>query len=1371
MSLPDLAERKQTEELYMSVVELAPDPIAIVDTKGVITWCNASAATAAGYSRDEIIGRHFSKLGFLRARDIPVYLKVFSSTLRGEAPKPFEVNWRSKDGTPRCGELHVGLIKEEGQTTRVLVITRDITERKRTEEALRESEERYRSVIENSLEGIVIVDDAYRLTYVNNELCRILEYSREEIIGQDFRTFLDDESKQLLTDRYVRRQRGEKVPPPYEFNIVRKDGEKRRVEISSAVINDPAAKVRTVAQILDITERKRAEEALRESEEKFKAQYKGIPVPTYTWQRVGEDFVLVDYNDAAEAITHGSVVDFVGRTASGMYRDRPDILEELSRCFTEKTTIKREMEYRFTAIGESKDLAVSYVFVPPDLVMVHTEDITERKRAEREIEERQLYLEGLLTAAPDAIVTLDSRHRIVEWNSGAERLFGYSQEEVIGRSLDHLVTNPDTYEEAVGFTQIVMSGKDLPPVETVRYRKDGSPVDVIAAGSPILVEDELVGVVAVYTDITQRKQAEEEIQRSSEQLAVLNTIGMAVSGTLDLEEVLQIIQRRAMELLGEKYPPFFALFNEEDQTFEVALTHVQEEMAGRMDKLIGRRLGGFSLSFSALDSALREAVLAGKPYVTDDSSVHSLPGISRKLIKAAQRAMGINWGVVIPLWAKGKLVGISLLFSQKQEILEEDMELLSGVANQAAVAIQNARLYEQEQERRQEAETLRQAAQALSATLDLQEVFESILSELQRMVPYDSASVQLLKGDHLEIIGGHGFPNLDELLGISFPVEGDNPNRQVVATRAPFIVEDAPAVYSTFREEPHAQAGIRAWLGVPLLFGDRLIGMIALDKRVPGFYTEEHARLALAFAAQAAIAIENARLYQEAQKRLAETTVLHRVAEVINSTLELKEVFQRVVEEISETFGYRLVDIYLLEESGLRLQANVGYDEKTTIELIPLERGVVGRVARTGQPAFIRDVSQDPDYIGSYPDITGEICVPVKSGETLLGTLNVECDEKKPLTDDDLKLLSTLSSHIGAAIENALLYEEEQRLSTQRKTIAEVGRTAAAILDMDTLLSRVVHLIAQGFRYYRVHIFQVDQGSGYAVYRAGTGEAALTIAEKGLRLKIGEEGLVGWVALHGQPLLVNDVSKDPRYYSHPELPDTRSELDVPIRIGEKIIGVLDVQSTELNAFDESDLATLQTLADQLAVAMENARLYQETKRLAITDSLTGLYNLRYFYEALEREIQRSERYHRSVSLIILDIDDFKAYNDRYGHLAGDDLLIELAQLMSEVTRRTDTVARYGGEEFAIILPETETEGARVLAERLLEKVREHRFSTEDGQTIGRITISLGAATYPHHADSAKALVGAADKALLRAKRAGKNRLFALGEKLIELKPR
>jgi signal transduction histidine kinase/ActR/RegA family two-component response regulator/Trp operon repressor len=204
---------------------------------------------------------------------------------------------------------------------------------------------------------------------------------------------------------------------------------------------------------------------------------------------------------------------------------------------------------------------------------------------------------------------------------------------------------------------------------------------------------------------------------------------------------------------------------------------------------------------------------------------------------------------------------------EKGAYQEHDLQVLQSFAHQAASAIENARLFEQEARLRREADTLRAATQALSATLNLQQVFELILNELRQVVPYDSASVQQLKGHQLEIIGGHGYSNLEDILGECFDANrDDNPNRDVVRTRAPVILDDAQARYEGFRREPHAKTRVRSWLGVPLLFGDQVIGMISLDNHKPGFYTQEHADLAMAFAAQAAIAIRNAQLFDEAQK-------------------------------------------------------------------------------------------------------------------------------------------------------------------------------------------------------------------------------------------------------------------------------------------------------------------------------------------------------------------------------------------------------------------------------------------------------------------------------------------------------------------------
>jgi len=212
---------------------------------------------------------------------------------------------------------------------------------------------------------------------------------------------------------------------------------------------------------------------------------------------------------------------------------------------------------------------------------------------------------------------------------------------------------------------------------TVRRAKDGS----------------VVGYQGIIRDITERKRAEEEIRRRSDELATLNAIAMTVASTLDLQEVLQAIQERLMESLGEIYPLLFFLFNEEDQTFKATPTHMQEQGLKRVEKLMGVNFEEVSLPLPALRPALREALLAGKPYLTDDLSDLCELEISREL-KDAQRELEIKSIVALPLWVKGKLAGIMLLVSPKEKMPEEEIVLLSAIANQAAIAIENARLYE-----------------------------------------------------------------------------------------------------------------------------------------------------------------------------------------------------------------------------------------------------------------------------------------------------------------------------------------------------------------------------------------------------------------------------------------------------------------------------------------------------------------------------------------------------------------------------------------------------------------------------------------------------------------------------------------------------
>jgi len=263
----DISERKRIEKRlwdsmsnFHKVVHNNADGIIITNREGIVRYVNPAAESLFCRTSEDFNGEQF---------DFPITLSDVT-----------EVDITRQAGDIVVAEMCAAETMWYDEFAH-LISLHDITGRRQAEEALLESEERFRSIVENSHDGIVILDDAYRVIYVNDKLCQMSGYSHEEVIGQDFRKFLDEESKQLLAERYIRRQRGEEVPPRYEFNIVRKDGQKRRVEISSSVIKDSAGKVKTVAQILDITERKKAQQARERLSQQLQAKVSELETFSY----------------------------------------------------------------------------------------------------------------------------------------------------------------------------------------------------------------------------------------------------------------------------------------------------------------------------------------------------------------------------------------------------------------------------------------------------------------------------------------------------------------------------------------------------------------------------------------------------------------------------------------------------------------------------------------------------------------------------------------------------------------------------------------------------------------------------------------------------------------------------------------------------------------------------------------------------------------------------------------------------------------------------------------------------------------------------------------------------------------------------------
>jgi diguanylate cyclase (GGDEF)-like protein len=292
-------------------------------------------------------------------------------------------------------------------------------------------------------------------------------------------------------------------------------------------------------------------------------------------------------------------------------------------------------------------------------------------------------------------------------------------------------------------------------------------------------------------------------------------------------------------------------------------------------------------------------------------------------------------------------------------------------------------------------------------------------------------------------------------------------------------------------------------------------------------------------------------------------------------------------------------------------------------------------------------------------------------------------------------------------------------------------------------------------------VLLVDQETGELVFENTSARQKKDIQK--LRLKMGE-GIAGWVAREGIPLVVPDVSSDERFIGKIDKAihfKTKSLMCVPIRIHDQVLGVLELVNKKTGkAFSKEDLDLLMRLVDLTAIAIERTSLYQKMTELALTDDLTKLFNTRYLNRTIEIEIQRSTRYQTSVSLIFMDVDYFKRINDRYGHLIGSKVLVEMGQLLLRTLRTIDIVARYGGDEFVVVLPQTPPTAATQIAERMRKSIEQNTFLKKEGYAL-KLTASFGVASYPETAKSKEDLIRLADDAMYTVKHQTRNAVYAI----------
>jgi diguanylate cyclase (GGDEF)-like protein len=323
----------------------------------------------------------------------------------------------------------------------------------------------------------------------------------------------------------------------------------------------------------------------------------------------------------------------------------------------------------------------------------------------------------------------------------------------------------------------------------------------------------------------------------------------------------------------------------------------------------------------------------------------------------------------------------------------------------------------------------------------------------------------------------------------------------------------------------------------------------------------------------------------------------------------------------------------------------------------------------------------------------------------------------------------------------------------QLDTLIEMASLINSTLDPLSIRKKAIEAATKLLNAEAGSLLLLNSESGELFFEVALGEMGERV--KSIKLAKGL-GVAGWVAENDEPVIINDVAADQRFYKGADEQSgfvTRNMVCVPVRSKERIVGVLQGINKIDGDFDNDDMVILFALANQVAVAIENAFLYKDS----ITDGLTGLYHHKFFEMRLKEEVDRSKRYRHNLVLIMLDIDFFKKVNDTHGHLAGDRVLEGIAAILKQGTRLSDIVARYGGEEFAAILPYISRENAEEVAERLCAATEKKDF---DGIKV-TISLGMGYFDWTHQDLEPRGLIEVADRALYMAKENGRNRVEIL----------
>ena len=725
-------------------------------------------------------------------------------------------------------------------------------------------------------------------------------------------------------------------------------------------------------------------------------------------------------------------------------------------------------------------------------------------------------------------------------------------------------------------------------------------------------------------------ETDEELRRRVEALNVLQRISRELNATLDLDHILRLVLEEAVWAAGATHGNVMLKDKGTGRVrLQVAVGYSDEESA-RIEELLT----------SPQASVVSEVLETGKPVLTADARVEKRSVCVRVDTRSA---------LTVPIFFEGQIAGLINLRSLEPYAFDnETIEFVQALAAQAAIAIGNAQRYQEQLKRGEllhrradQLASVLEVSQAMRSDRPLEKILEEVAYAIQGSVGFDQVLISVLEGDPpcQRRVAAAGIPIaafermkqvrqpwsvVAEVMSEEFRISQSYyiPAEQQAHWRGRLDVYSEEEAQSVAREPIHWHSN--DMLLVPLTGpGGDIQGLLSVDRpsegRIPDRATVEALEI---FAAQAAIAIENARLVEELQRRADTLALFNEVSRSATAKLELSAVLDIVVEAVARLLECDHSSVLLLDAKSERYVPRAAHgfalENVSKISFAPGE-GLVGAVAQSGMPLSVDDVNQDPRFT-SGPigvEMSSAMLAPLTVGNQVVGALWVSHQEPHRFSPAEVATLSALADQVAVAVENARLFEEvrrfsqelEQRVEERTQALAEamteltqerdrvetlyrITSQLSASLDLDHVLNRALALVVEAVGAEQSSILMLESQSGRLIHRAALGTGAhLPPGGVPTRFHRGE-GLAGWVVDHREAAIVPDIRQDPRWMEpQEEGQEYRSALAVPLMIGDDVLGTLLLFHTQPDFFNEDHLRLVETAAIQVANAIGNAELY------------------------------------------------------------------------------------------------------------------------------------------------------------------------------------